>query len=67
MKVGDKIGHLKPSFGEVIRIDAPAYPARVVYIHPQRHFYIVEFEMPKNNHFRESFYFKNRSGPESRR
>ena len=67
MKVGDKIGHLKPSFGEVIRIDAPAYPGRIVYIHPQRRFYTIEFEMPKGERCRESYYFKNRSGPERRR
>lgn len=67
MKVGDKIGHLKPTYGEGPRQDLPAYPGRIVYIHPQRRFYTVEFELPKNYHFRESFYFPNRSGPERRR
>ena len=45
----------------------PTYPGRIVYIHPQRHFYDVEFDMGHGRHCRESFYFPNRSGPERRR
>lgn len=34
---------------------------KVVYIHPQRRFYVVEFPFEKGS-FRESFYFPNRRG-----
>lgn len=36
-------------------------PSRVVYIHPQRRFYTVEFRSPVTGEtFRESFYFADR-------
>ena len=36
--------------------------AEVVYIHPRRRFYAVEFTAPGGGRFRESYYFKDRRG-----
>lgn len=34
----------------------------VVYIHPQRRFYILGFRYPNGARFREAFYFEDRAG-----
>lgn len=64
MKVGDKIGHMRPTYGAKYDNgdDRRTYPGTVVYIHPQRRFFSVEFEMPRGRKCRESFYFPNRQG-----
>nr|DAL91793.1 MAG TPA: ATP synthase subunit 9 [Caudoviricetes sp.] len=63
MKVGDK-RMMKPHEFQ----DDPRHPNRskllpctVIYIHPQRRFYRVEFET-RGGKFRESFYFPGRGG-----
>lgn len=41
------------------------YPAKVVYIHPRRRFYEVEFEFHRGDDvqgFRQSYYFRSRQG-----
>lgn len=41
------------------------YPAKVVYIHPRRRFYVVEFTFPRGDvvrRFRQSYYFRSRQG-----
>lgn len=37
------------------------YTGRVVWIHPQRRFYVVEFQFGQKK-FREAFYFPGRGG-----
>jgi len=37
------------------------YSGRVVYIHPRRQFFVVEFQFGRGA-FRESFYFPERGG-----
>lgn len=62
MKVGDKVYHLKPTYGGN-RFFAPSgekYEGTVVYIHPQRRFFSVEFKF-KYYSFRQSFYFPARA------
>lgn len=60
MQIGDVV-YLHPSsstFGTI-------YPARVVYIHPKRAYYTVEFEFERFGHithFKQSYYFKARAG-----
>ena len=34
----------------------------VVYIHPLRRFYVVDFEMDPDRHIRESYFFQSRGG-----
>lgn len=36
--------------------------ATVVYIHPERRFYVIECKMPGGRSFRESMYFSQRRG-----
>jgi len=44
-----------------VRAGVRPMPSRVVYIHPQRRFYIAEFRSPITGEtFRESFYFEDR-------
>ena len=64
MKVGDKIGHLRPTFGAIhdAKEDRRTFPATVVYIHPEGRFFSVEFELPRGRKCCESFYFENRQG-----
>lgn len=41
------------------------YPAKVVYIHPRRRFYEVEFSFERNGNmqgFRQSYFFRDRQG-----
>lgn len=60
MRKGDVV-YLHPSSGTYGTI----YPARVVYIHPKRAYYIVEFTFERFGdvtHFRQSYYFKARAG-----
>ena len=59
MEIGD--GKTEPvSFGDV---HGKPMSGRVVYIHPQRRFYTVEFEVGPYK-FREDFYFPSRGGNE---
>ena len=55
---------MRPTFGDVFTFDKTGIPGVVVYIHPQRRFYSIEFDMGRGRHCRESFYFPARSGPE---
>lgn len=57
MVVGDRKTELVTFGGE----KAKTMTGTVVYIHPQRRFYVVEFETDIGK-FRESFYFPNRRG-----
>lgn len=66
MKVGDRIGHMCPTYGDSHGDADKKYPGVVVYIHPQRRYYTVEFDMGNGMRCRESFYFKFRNG-ETRR
>lgn len=63
MKVGDRINTLEPCYGEVQKKHI-FYPATVIYIHPERRFYTVEFNMGRGNRCRQSFFFPRRLGPE---
>lgn len=65
MKVGDRINTLEPTYGETPRKHIH-YPATVVYIHPLRRYYTVEFDMGGGNKIRESFYFPRRLGPDKK-
>lgn len=64
MRVGDKIGHLRPSLGDSTSMNYPPSPARVIYIHPERRFYVVEFQMERDRTCRECFYFYPKCGPD---
>lgn len=69
MIVGDKIGHLCPTFGGISNglLTPKQCDGVVVYIHPQRRFFIVEFKFEYGS-FRQSFYFPARAaGDYSRR
>lgn len=46
MKVGDTVTGHKPSYGVEYRVEGEpqSYPAQVIYIHPQRRFYTLEFK-----------------------
>ena len=65
MMVGDKLPGVVPSYGSTCSgfvSDGQAFTATVVYIHPQRRFYTVEFDMPRGRKCRESYYFPDRAG-----
>lgn len=65
MMVGDKLPGMVPSYGATCTgfvSDGQAFTATVVYIHPQRRFYTVEFAFARGRRFRESFYFQDRAG-----
>lgn len=65
MMVGDKLPGMVPSYGATctgFASDDEGYTATVVYIHPQRRFYTVEFTFGRGRRFRESFYFPDRAG-----
>ena len=65
MMVGDKLPGMVPSYGATctgFASDGESYTATVVYIHPQRRFYTVEFAFARGRRFRESFYFQDRAG-----
>ena len=65
MMVGDKLSGMVPSYGATctgFASDGEGYTATVVYIHPQRRFYSVEFVFARGRRFRESFYFPDRAG-----
>ena len=65
MMVGDKLPGMVPSYGSTCSgfvSDGQAFTATVVYIHPQRRFYTVEFDMPRGRKCRESYYFPDRAG-----
>lgn len=62
MHIGDKLRR-SPSVQIYDREKGPppTLPCRVVYIHPQRRFYSVEFQIA-GRCFREAFYFPDRLG-----
>lgn len=65
MMVGDKLPGMVPSYGVSCTgfvSDGQAFTGTVVYIHPQRRFYTVEFDMPRGRKCRESYYFPDRAG-----
>ena len=65
MKIGDKLPGMVPSYGSTCSgfvSDGQAFTATVVYIHPQRRFYTVEFDLPRGRKCRESYYFPDRAG-----
>lgn len=65
IKIGDKLPSMVPSYGSTCSgfvSDGQAFTATVVYIHPQRRFYSVEFVFARGRRFRESFYFPDRAG-----
>lgn len=65
MQIGD-ILHLMPTasgYGSEDLIAAGPRPCRVVYIHPRRRFYIVEFRSKATGEtWRETRYFPDRAG-----
>lgn len=68
MIVGDKLPGMVPSYGATctgFASDGEGYTATVVYIHPQRRFYSVEFVFARGRRFRESFYFPDRAGDDT--
>ena len=61
MKVGDRREEV-PSYGVTVReYKDEKVPCTVVYIHPQRIFYVVEFQMD-GGPMRETYYFPKRRG-----
>lgn len=60
MKVGDKVRRTPLTFG----VEHPLHgrqvkvpqEGKVVYIHPEGRFHVVEFPMPRNKTVRESFW-----------
>ena len=65
MMVGGKLPGMVPSYGATctgFASDGEGHTATVVYIHPQRRFYSVEFVFARGRRFRESFYFPDRAG-----
>lgn len=66
MKIGDKLMRI-PVVSILDRDKHPKLlPCRVVYIHPQRRFYSVQFDFPgqweHSRSFRESYFFPDRLG-----
>lgn len=57
MKTGDRIGSLPLSCGEDYPNRRKFYPGRVIYIHPQRRYFVAELELPGGHHVRETYYF----------
>ncbi|MEG1758534.1 MAG: hypothetical protein RR235_08785 [Oscillospiraceae bacterium] len=60
MKLGDTVSRV-PHFGHdsAHNPDKPkTIPGIVVYVHPQRRYYTVEFSFRKDHKFRESYYFQ---------
>lgn len=61
MMLGDEFVEIPTLYCEDGRRCVIPMPSRVVYIHPQRRFYTVEFRSPVTGEtFRESFYFADR-------
>lgn len=68
IKIGDKLPGMVPSYGSTCSCfvsDGQAFTATVVYIHPQRRFYTVEFDLPRGRKCRESYYFPDRAGDDT--
>ena len=61
MKVGDKIRHRLKVYDSTIggNLTETTVDATVVYIHPERRFYTLRFDLGPGRSFRESFFFKN--------
>lgn len=57
MNTGD-ILQLRPTIDASVGFSRPqAMPCTVVYIHPRRRFYVVEFKSTVGQRWRETFYF----------
>lgn len=64
LKIGDK-KRMRPTYSvRDVRFpsDNAALEGTVVYIHPKRLFYTLQFENRYGETFRESFYFSSRGG-----
>ena len=61
MKVGDRREEI-PSFGVTVNaLKDERMPCTVVYVHPQKLYYVVEFQM-EGGPVRETYYFARRRG-----
>lgn len=64
MQTGDRIGHHAPTIDDVA-VRRRVCPGTVIYIHPQRRFYTVCFDIPGGKCC-ESFYFYPRAATRGR-
>ena len=63
IKVGDKIRRrIKVFDAETRQFAAEMMETTVVWIHPERRFYVVRCDMPQGRHFHEALYFFPRCG-----
>lgn len=61
MKVGDLREEI-PSYGATVNaLTAERMPCTVVYVHPRKLYYVVEFQM-EGGPVRETYYFARRRG-----
>lgn len=71
MNIGDKLTRIPAARVYEHESRPRALPCRVVYIHPEKRFYTVEFQFPATGwSFREAYYFPDRLGdqyPEEKR
>lgn len=57
MKLGD-ILHIRPTIDASVGFSRPeVMPCTVIYIHPQKRFYVVEFTSGTGQRWRETIYF----------
>ena len=63
IQVGDKVmRRIKVYDPETRGFAAETIETTVVYVHPQRRFYVVRCDMPGGRHFHETLYFFPRCG-----
>lgn len=63
MKIGDKLSRIPSAHVYEHEKHPRALPCQVVYIHPERRFYTVEFRFPATGWaFREAYFFPERLG-----
>ena len=61
IRVGDTLTRAPTFYGTKDMLDASPRPCRVVHIHPELRFYVVEFRSTVTGEtWRETFYFLNR-------
>lgn len=58
MRTGERLGSLPLSLGEDHPNTRKRYMGRVIYVHPQRRFFVAELELPGGHHIREAYHFK---------
>ena len=63
MTVGQKLIRTPCLFNTFGHRDGVPQECTVVYVHPQRRFYTVEFTSQYGLKFRQSYYFEDRQGP----